>query len=242
VVLAVSALHVASDSRPAFSVGSSIDDEATALAAVSAYTGLELSLETAADSQRIKVDKEVVTDSRTPFLSEAINGRTAWVVSVSGVVLQPEVSDDSLERANPKNFVISVDSSDGRLLRGVLFNDGVGVHERVECPVKEAEQQLHDLSGEDYIEIPEELPELTLLKALDEIELGSPAASAWGTFRYVLHSRRNLGVKPAWVIHLYMGYEGKLSHMRYAINARTGRERVATNMPKAGLLEQGIGH
>lgn len=192
------------------------------------FVGIEALLELDSSKAEASTNLIRVVDSTTPFLSNDLNGRTAWQISLPGAVLR----FDSTDALYLRDITLSIDSSSGQLLSMELWADGTMKQESFEPLAGAAEQQMSRWK-EVYTAVPKDLPDLNLMDALKVAFDGAPPiGGAYCKVRYVMYRRGGLEPVPAWVVHVF-GHRPtrNVTLMRWVIDATTGKWTWAVNAP-----------
>jgi len=182
-------------------------------------------------------------DSTTPFLSTAIDGRTAW-----RVVLQLSPPDTAKQRTNSaaraaRDFDVFIDAEDGKLIKIVSRLEGFDEKAWHKPTAKAAEDQIS--RSDQYHGFPNENPGVTLLNLLV-----SPSSTIYDarmaqeiTAFYIMYSSLSgPEPRPVWELYLY-GLETSVSgrypeqpfyqsdFSRVTVDAMTGEFIHASNTP-----------
>ena len=207
-----------------------------------AYTGFAKLEGLDTKDRKEMVQLTVVRDSTTPFLSDSIEGRVVWRIEMPGLILDLTAYDNEEETAHPKNFTILIDSVSGRLTDVQFSDPGVEAAMFPDAPWQVATRQLKEMTHEEYVGFPNELPNVTLLEALDRGVLGSPIACKRGVAQYVLYTYRGRKSRPVWVVHLHglPPSMGGITHMRSVVDAVTGKEIRSVNLPSSPGLPEAV--
>lgn len=143
----------------------SIRTEQEALDRSLAYLGFER-LE-GFDVKKSYVGAELVTfvDTTTPFLAEELNGRVAWRVDFTEIVLEYEDVPREEELAHPRPFSAWIDAETGLLLevRSSIVNMDNRRALLKSGPLSEEQCTYYAL--EKYYALPDSLPQITLARA-----------------------------------------------------------------------------
>ena len=178
---------------------------------------------------------QVVTmvDSLTPFLTDSIDGRRAWLVTLQDVQLHfgPPVAKRDIYPAF--DFRIYIDSTNGVLLRMYSRSKQPRSNNYMpRAPLATAEHQLRNMSGEVYYGFAPFPPRMTFVEAIHRGISPPFFTASEADMLYIRHSLKG-EPGPAWVIHLYGCYPDPhgIDHMRNVINAITGNRTIAVNVP-----------
>ncbi|HOP06214.1 MAG TPA: hypothetical protein PLF13_02880 [candidate division Zixibacteria bacterium] len=211
-----------------------------ALEKAAAYTGFsEIEGLKKGDAQ-VSVHRVEMSDSTAPFVTLAKSPRPMWLVSIHDMILDLSGTPDSVEKAHPKDVDIYIDSTTGQFIKALVLDTGLDRSAVRECPRDQAEKQMTDISGEEYLGYPEEMPKLNMLSVMDSIWDCSIPAASWVSVRYVVHKHFHLGTAPSWIVHAH-GYGGEFSHLRVVVDSETGRGRIAITLPQEGALSPDAG-
>ena len=201
-----------------------------------AYTGFSRFADNRLDSSNRLVNLVTIVDTTTPFLSEKINGRTAWIVDFNDIVLDSDNILEEYRSRRIKNFRVAIDAETGQLLRvtGIILERN---HESIAEPnAKMAEKQLR--GDELYHGLPTVLPAIKFFDAINSVPKYSVLAKeVIGT--YILHSGNGTGQKPRaiWCItfrgHPFktMGVGIKLTSWRILVDPITGKILFESSRP-----------
>lgn len=192
------------------------------------FVGIEALLELDSSKAEASTNLIRVVDSTTPFLSNDLNGRTAWQISLPGAVLR----FDSTDALYLRDITLSIDSSSGQLLSMELWSDGTMRKESFEPLAGSAERQMSRF-GEEYTAVPSAPPHLNFMTALNVVFDGNPwIRGAYCKVRYVMYRRGGLEPVPAWVVHVFgIANFRNITNMRWVIDATTGQQLHAVNAP-----------
>jgi hypothetical protein len=168
----------------------------------------------------------IARDSTTPFLSDSIEGKTAWRVEFKDIILR--------EGARPITFDVLLDAETGRLFE--IRSRYVGPPDERPCepPAKIAREQL-GMNIEKYNGFPTKLPVISFVKALDSL-FGSPLSAKQTVALYVTNCLQQREPRPVWAISLHglppipVKY-GTIDFMRSVIDAQTGQRLLEVNLP-----------
>ncbi len=190
------------------------------------YTGFDELRNFELDKSLNEVQLITVHDSTTPFLSDSINGKTAWAVEFENIVLQAN--------ASPITFTVILDAETGRLFEIRSKYEGPPEKRPCEPSAKLAEQQL-GMTIERYLGLPQTPPSVSFLQALDSA-FTSPVHASLTIARYVIYSSQGRAEQPVWAISLHglppiPVKHGTIDFMRSVINAETGERIMEVNLP-----------
>ena len=167
-----------------------------------AYTGFD-KLEGLDTKDRWEMARlTIARDSTTPFLSDSIDGHTAWRVTFEGVILDIEEYSDEVEVSHPKDFEVLIDSVTGRLFSVISRYKGKARDFLPEVPAEIAEEQLR-MSFEEYLCFVPVPPVMTLCEAINGSIFGSAMHSKEIVALYIEHSYHDSAAIPVWVVHLF---------------------------------------
>ena len=135
---------------------------------------------------------EIVTmiDSLTPFLSDSIDGRRAWLVTLQDVQLHfgPPITMREVDRSF--DFRVYIDSANGVLLRMHSRSKQPRSNYMPRAPLATAEHQIGKMSGEVYYGFAPFPPRMTFLEAIHRNILPPFVAGSEADIMYIMHSLR----------------------------------------------------
>ena len=214
-----------------------LETQESALSAADAWIGFGSS-ETSRANRNAQV--EVFIDSITPFLHTVLDGKKAWKVTYTNLILGPDrLRDEAGERVQ---FTCEawLDSTSGRFLRAEIFRSSrPDVGYRYPTP-EEAERQLGSVR-ERYHGLPDTVPQVSMFEAL-ELNAPRPYFAKETVVQYLMYSRQGSEPVPAWVITrrgtnpfplpgMSVYPEHISRNWRIVYNAITGRAFPETNTP-----------
>jgi hypothetical protein len=167
----------------------------TALARALEYTGFgEFAGVSKAEP---KIESVILSDDKTPFLHDRINGRPIWQISFSNISINSRMFDSAGKRGDLRKFDVYLDPETGQLLKIISKFEGVDTNFAPEPPIEVAEMQLRN-SGELYIDFPPGPTPINFIKAIDPCNDTSHEISA----SLVIFSRKPRFMEPTavWAI------------------------------------------
>jgi hypothetical protein len=186
-------------------------------------------------------------ENPVPFVGRALVGQDAWRVTVGNVQLKLPSAVPGYKDRYVRTFSILLSAPTGQLVAIRSRPVGNALPLRPEPSAESAESQLQ-AEEETYQALPERLPTVRLLDALDRVladGIGSPLVAQEINAVYVIHSR--LGTPPlaVWAITLRgipplpargPGAESvpvwQRNHIRNVVDAETGKVLFAKNSPQ----------
>ncbi|MEA1981799.1 MAG: hypothetical protein U9N54_12625 [candidate division Zixibacteria bacterium] len=208
----------------------SINSADNAIKTALKFTGFE-------NYNKIDIDhlKEMTTitkfiDSTTPFLSEQMNGRRVWKISLKDIYLKPE-EQIGKNNYNSRDFEIFIDSATGQFLEMRSFDANIDQFMYPEIPSKIANEQMN-LFQEKYLGIPKVYPKINFLSALKAVK-NNVELTKLMVVKYIIYSIREEPSINAWIIHLHGIPENSIgiTHKRYVVDADNGIEIHSVNWP-----------
>ena len=187
----------------------------------------------------------VLEVDNTPFLSGAVVGRPVWVVTLHGAELRLVPEGQQAGRPHKRTFDIAFDAERGHLIR-IQSHWPKGVPNLLLPPASAASatEQFRRAGRQRYHRFLEDIPPVTFLDALGEIYrngIGNPLSAPDISGQYVEASVMGREAKPTWAITLrgitpLKETKGTcihaLNHMRYSVDAQTGRWLRAGTSPQ----------
>ncbi|MBU8935015.1 MAG: hypothetical protein KOO62_13595 [candidate division Zixibacteria bacterium] len=165
-----------------------------------------------------------VRDSTTPFLSDSIDGRTAWVIEFKDVVFELGPEGGKKVLTAPFTFRVNMDAETGRFLgaRFTSIDDESASKLQPSADNASRELEMYDLAK--YHGIPGSCPSRSMAEALSTWKHAAPGSARLIVIHYVQYTRGSSGDDepcPAWAVNLY-GLGGGTAGKRWAMNAETG--------------------
>jgi hypothetical protein len=220
-----------------------IDTPKGAIKRALSYSGFErLEKYPIDDTASNLVKFKVGTDTSSEFARKEIYKSKLWCVRYENVILDLENIASEVEQQYPKDFELLIDAESGSLLEVRGTASGLS-RENAQRELKNEAASPFDPIGEQYHSIPEELPKISLIRALDLCNC-HPVFAKKITAVYVLYSYDHTKIRqpnadtsniliPAWVIYLdglppWSSSENgpEYSNERVVINAMTGQRIV----------------
>lgn len=164
------------------------------------YTGFKTDSDSVLTADEAIVGVVDVRDSITPFISEQIDGRRAWVVRLSNVILSTRHTIPEIAWESPKDFNVYIDSVTGELL-GIRAEFHGKNPDLLPPPVSSHASPQLERAHEKYYGIPESPPSSNLFAVLDGLKRAA-AVSNEIYVNYVIFSGFRQDPVPAWTIQL----------------------------------------
>ncbi|MGD2108177.1 MAG: hypothetical protein PVI86_02175 [Phycisphaerae bacterium] len=191
-----------------------------------------------------KAEMVTLATDRTPFLSRQVVGRPVWQVVIEDWKVRLSAAPRAVEDTYTRTLDVFLDAQSGRVLR-IASRWPEGMPRTYEDPTTEsATAQLRAGGNERYHGFPETPPVVTFEKAVDATLLGgaNPLEAKQIDGQYVAWSRMGREPQPVWAITLWgmppfqAAYPGvpanARNHMRYIIDAKSGRWLYASTAPQ----------
>lgn len=138
-------------------------------------------------------------DDTTPFLNLRYKNKAVWQITFKGMNLKTFYNNVA-DMAYDRDYDVFIDSASGKLLKITCFYDTPLPNECPQLSAKSAEEQLSNV-GEQYIEIPDDIPAISFGEALEKCpESHYKAKEVVG--QYILYSDGIRKPKPMWIISL----------------------------------------
>ena len=129
------------------------------------FTGLESRIDTHTAATSVKVEKVIINDDVTPFLSNRINGREIWRVLYTDVDFRRPLLLNDSNVTNLRDIEIILDPKTGQLLRIIVSSSNLDSTLLPELSVQKVEEQVR-LSNEIFHDFLDGLPEVRFIDAV----------------------------------------------------------------------------
>lgn len=210
------------------------------------YTGFKTDTDSVLTADEAIVRVASIRDSITPFLSDCIDGRRAWVVCLPNVILNTQYTIPAVAWENPKDFDVYIDSVTGELL-GIRVEFHGKNPDLLPVPSSSHSSPQLERAYERYHRIPDSPPSSSLFAALNGLKRAA-AVSNEIYVNYVVFSGYRQVPAPAWTIQLRghppdRRHEARIepcyrNYWRYVVRDSDGVTVSSSNTPHPGPEEE----
>lgn len=177
-----------------------IHSQEEAVLRAGAYLGIDGLPDSVTRDPKVNSRIEIMRNSTESYLGSEFKGSAAWVVDCDQLVLDLSRVPDKKSSKYPRDFQLVIDSTSGRLLHIVSDRSDLPPDSGSMCTIEYAARPFPRLGKETYLGIPDSLPQISFLQALDEcpnLALGAKRIVAV----FVMYARDNITRRPVWVLH-----------------------------------------
>ncbi|MCH8027493.1 MAG: hypothetical protein IID63_05155 [candidate division Zixibacteria bacterium] len=202
------------------------------------FTGIESRIDTSSASSSVRVEKVIINDDVTPFLSNKINGREIWRVLYTDVDFRRSLLLNDSNVTNLRDIEVLLDPVTGQLLRIIVLSNEFDSLLKPEPSAQRAEEHLKR-NREIYHDFIEGLPAISFINAIYASAGCQPRVAKKIIAQLVLLSRDNGEFQEMWCfttrgLRPMAGFHGSIRSVdgaRCVVDATTGQWLGVTSAP-----------